>query len=189
MDALGIDRATLVGSSFGGAVAQHVALAAPERVERLVLLASVDANDPPQSWRKEWIYALGVVSLLTAMRVPWVGPRLRLKVAKPYTGWTPTWGEQEALEATRYTQLRGTARSAFKIMRDMSRADSVDTALITVPTVVVSGTADSRMPPSVGEAIAARIATSRHVVLPECPHGLANHQPDAIAELLADMRS
>jgi 2-hydroxy-6-oxo-octa-2,4-dienoate hydrolase len=186
MDALGIDRATVVGSSFGGAVAQHVALGAPERVERLVLLASVDANDPPQSWRKEWLFAVGIVSLLTAMRFPWVGQRLRLKVGKPYTGWSTTWGEHEALEATRYTQLPGTARSAFKIMRDMSRAEGVDTSLITVPTLVVSGAADSRMPPRIGEAIAGRIGNSRHVVLPECPHGLPTHQPEAIAQLLAD---
>ena len=90
------------------------------------------------------------------------------------------------LEATRYTQLPGTARSAFKIMRDMSRAEGVDTSLITVPTLVVSGTAEARMPPRIGEAIAGRIANSRTVVLPECPHGLAMHQPEAIAELLAD---
>src|SRR5438105_1061549 len=32
MDALGIDQATLVGNSFGGAVAQRVAAVAPERV-------------------------------------------------------------------------------------------------------------------------------------------------------------
>ena len=99
MDALGIDRATVVGSSFGGAVAQHVALAAPERVDRLVLLASVDANDPPQSWSKEWLFAAGIVSLLTAMRFPWIGSRLRLKVGKPYTGWSTSWGEPEALDA------------------------------------------------------------------------------------------
>ena len=37
MDALGIERATLVGHSFGGVVAMHAALIAPERVTALVL--------------------------------------------------------------------------------------------------------------------------------------------------------
>ena len=40
LDALAIDRAHLVGRSMGGAVAQHVALLAPERVASLVLCAS-----------------------------------------------------------------------------------------------------------------------------------------------------
>lgn len=40
MDAVGLERATVVGHSMGGFVAQQVALAAPERVERLVLISS-----------------------------------------------------------------------------------------------------------------------------------------------------
>ncbi|MGH9939167.1 MAG: alpha/beta fold hydrolase, partial [Blastocatellia bacterium] len=40
MDAKGIKRATLVGHSMGSFVAQGVAIAAPERVERLVLVGS-----------------------------------------------------------------------------------------------------------------------------------------------------
>jgi non-heme chloroperoxidase len=40
MDALGIERAAVVGHSMGSMVAQQVALMAPERVERLVLVGS-----------------------------------------------------------------------------------------------------------------------------------------------------
>jgi pimeloyl-ACP methyl ester carboxylesterase len=40
MDAKGIKRATLVGHSMGSIIAQGVAIAAPERVERLVLVGS-----------------------------------------------------------------------------------------------------------------------------------------------------
>ena len=40
MDALGIDRATLVGSSFGGAVALRVALVAPDRIRGLALVSA-----------------------------------------------------------------------------------------------------------------------------------------------------
>jgi len=184
MDALGIGDATVVGSSFGGSVAQHVALLAPERVSRLVLLASLDAHDPPRSWKEEWLYACGIVALLTATRLPWLGRRLRLKVAKPYTGWTTEWDEHAAIDATEYTQLPGTARSALKIMRDMTHAAGADTTLIAASTLVVSGSADTRMPPSVGEAIAAQIAGARHVVLTDCPHGLSNHQPQSVADLI-----
>ena len=49
MESLHVDRATLVGCSFGSNVALDVALAHPERVERLVLVSpSVgDGNDSP----------------------------------------------------------------------------------------------------------------------------------------------
>ena len=40
MDAMGIYQATIVGHSMGSFVAQHVAVAAPERVKRLVLSGS-----------------------------------------------------------------------------------------------------------------------------------------------------
>src|SRR5687768_13080157 len=40
MDAKGIARATIIGHSMGGFVAQHVALAAPRRVSQLVLIGT-----------------------------------------------------------------------------------------------------------------------------------------------------
>ncbi len=55
MDAKGIARATLVGHSMGSLIAQHVALAAPERVERLVLVGSATTvrNEAVLEFRKE----------------------------------------------------------------------------------------------------------------------------------------
>ncbi|MGZ6144224.1 MAG: alpha/beta fold hydrolase, partial [Myxococcales bacterium] len=46
LDALQIERAHLVGLSLGGAVAQELALNAPERVRSLALLSSFAAQDP-----------------------------------------------------------------------------------------------------------------------------------------------
>jgi 3-oxoadipate enol-lactonase len=46
MDELEVERAHVVGRSMGGAVAQHMALLAPARVESLVLLASFARLDP-----------------------------------------------------------------------------------------------------------------------------------------------
>ena len=40
MEAVGIERATLVGDSSGGLIAQRVALDYPHRVSRLVLIGS-----------------------------------------------------------------------------------------------------------------------------------------------------
>ena len=47
LDVVGIDRYTLVGNSLGGAVALGFALAHPDHVERLVLMAPGGLNDLP----------------------------------------------------------------------------------------------------------------------------------------------
>jgi lipase len=52
MDDHGLERAPLIGHSFGGAIALHVAAAAPERVEKLVLVdpaLGLDADDVLQT--------------------------------------------------------------------------------------------------------------------------------------------
>jgi 3-oxoadipate enol-lactonase len=46
MDALDVGAACIVGRSMGGAIAQHIALLAPERVRALVLCASFARLDP-----------------------------------------------------------------------------------------------------------------------------------------------
>ena len=45
VDALGVDRVHLVGASLGGMIAQHVALARPEVVDRLVLVCTTPGGE------------------------------------------------------------------------------------------------------------------------------------------------
>lgn len=47
MDALGIDKATLIGHSMGGEVVMRMAAQAPDRVEKLILAASVPGDRLP----------------------------------------------------------------------------------------------------------------------------------------------
>jgi pimeloyl-ACP methyl ester carboxylesterase len=55
LDELGVERCTVVAASYGGWVAQQVASAAPERVERLVLLATLgEVVAPDEELRSFW---------------------------------------------------------------------------------------------------------------------------------------
>jgi lipase len=81
--ARGIERATWVGHSFGGLVAASLAQAAPERVERLVLLDPGLHVPPPQALvraerdRQDWSFASveGAVNALLASETVIATPR------------------------------------------------------------------------------------------------------------------
>jgi pimeloyl-ACP methyl ester carboxylesterase len=73
LDACGIDRAVLVGHSYGGGVALATARLAPERVEALVLLASVGPGC--LTWA-DWVLAAPVSGECSALVAWWLTPWL-----------------------------------------------------------------------------------------------------------------
>jgi pimeloyl-ACP methyl ester carboxylesterase len=93
LDALGIERAALVGNSFGGLVAQRVAVLAPERVEALVLVSSGASGIEPSprlqaAWEaEEKAFAEGgveaaVQSVADAWTLPGAPQQLRDRIAR-----------------------------------------------------------------------------------------------------------
>ena len=93
MDALEIDRATLVGNSFGGAVAQRVAAAAPERIVSLALISSPVSGIAPSPELKAVAQAeeaaldngdieAAVETVLAAWTLPDAPSQLRDRVAR-----------------------------------------------------------------------------------------------------------
>ena len=108
LDALGLDRATIVGNSMGGRVALEVGLTTPDRVDRLVLLA------PSLAWLRDrpWAPLLRLVPPQLGAVQP--APRLvveaivRRLIPGGQEGWTAA-GVDEFLRA--YLSPRG--RAAF----------------------------------------------------------------------------
>ena len=56
MDTLGIEKAHLVGNSFGGGIALRMATKHPDRVDKLVLMGSmgVPLRRSPRAWTAVW---------------------------------------------------------------------------------------------------------------------------------------
>jgi pimeloyl-ACP methyl ester carboxylesterase len=108
MDAMGLDRAHLVGNSMGGRVALEMAMLAPERVGRLVLLS------PALAWlrKRHWALPLKLVrpelGFLQPAPRPVVEAVVRRLVPGAKDGWTAA-GVDEFLRA--YYKPRG--RAAF----------------------------------------------------------------------------
>jgi pimeloyl-ACP methyl ester carboxylesterase len=108
LDALGIERAHLVGNSLGGRVALEVGLRDPDRVRRLGLLA------PSMAWRRErrWAPALRLLrpelGLLQIAPERAVDPIVRRLIPGGRDGWAAA-GVDEFLRS--YRTARG--RAAF----------------------------------------------------------------------------
>jgi pimeloyl-ACP methyl ester carboxylesterase len=144
LDDRGVERAVLVGHSYGGGVALSVAAAAPDRVEALVLLASV-GPDCLNGW--DWLLAAPVAgpacSLIGWKLTPWLararmrGPIRRLGVEEAarrhvntyvwgFARWDhgPLWrtfvAEQRALvrEAATFAALARRVRVPVLLMAD-----------------------------------------------------------------------
>lgn len=90
LDAVGADRANLVGLSLGGTVAMWLAANHPERVDKLVVAASKACWPPSQAWqdRSDLVRSEGTLALLDTLLGRWFTepfaggrPELRSKVA------------------------------------------------------------------------------------------------------------
>jgi 3-oxoadipate enol-lactonase len=181
LDHVGWDRCHLSGLSFGGMVAQEVAVTWPERVDRLALLATSPGGDHAS-------YPLEELADLPAAE------RGRRSLVLADRRWTPDWlathpedaalletlaaaqpAEETARQrAGRLAQLR--ARAGHDVLDRLGR--------ITAPTFVASGAFDGIAPVANGEAIAARIPDATlHVY--QGGHMFLLQDPAAFADLLS----
>ena len=70
LDALEIEKVSVVGNSFGGAIALALAKAHPERVNRLVLMGAAGINAPiSEGLEKVWGYTPGLEAMKGLMEV------------------------------------------------------------------------------------------------------------------------
>jgi 2-hydroxymuconate-semialdehyde hydrolase len=70
LDALEIEKVSVVGNSFGGAIALALAKAYPERVNRLVLMGAAGINAPiSEGLEKVWGYTPGLEAMKGLMEV------------------------------------------------------------------------------------------------------------------------
>jgi pimeloyl-ACP methyl ester carboxylesterase len=183
MDRLGIQRAAVVGHSMGGAVAARVALAAPERVERLVL---VDAATDRELERSAWLGPLlrpllPVIALLTLHRRWFRRLSLRSAVHDP-AHLTP-----EVLEGyIRPSRVRGTLRSMGALMAHHRRDKPIAYERIAAPTLILWGEHDRWIPPGRGEQLAARIPNARLRIVASAGHLPLEEQPEVSNKALLD---
>jgi pimeloyl-ACP methyl ester carboxylesterase len=186
----GAAPATVVGHSYGGGIAVLLAARRPDLVSGLVLVSSVGRAD-----------SIGVVD--HALALPWVGdaltaagllafgrvlPRLR-GLAAHVPGRQLAWIEA-SLPDQRYVEVA--SRFGRQIWRSfvfeqrtlMREIDDVEASLeiLRVPTVVVTGTWDVVVPPSVAASMARTIAGAELVTVARSGHFIPRDQPRVVAD-------
>ena len=186
MDRLGIERATLVGSSYGGAVVAACALDYRERVERLVLVSAVSNN----AAKRQLLLRLAAAPLAGDLVAPLIisSPRLMSwRLGKIYAD-----SSAHLLEPRRMTahhlplRYAATQRAVLKTLRrwDASRIEG-EAARITQPTLLVWGEDDRDVPLRDGERLHALVPHSRLIVFPSCGHLPQEERAEEFAGLVA----
>jgi len=177
LDAVGIDRAVLVGNSMGGRIAIEVGLQCPSRVAALVLFA-------PSLAFKRFREATPLVRLLAAElgAMPLVMPRplvltaLRMMFARPER-LRDTWYDAAADEFLRvFATPRG--RMAFlSAARQIYLEEAHGEAgfwdrlgALTPPALFLWGDADQLVPWRFSRHVEALLPDARSVVLEDCGH-------------------
>ena len=185
MSRLEIDRATLVGSSYGGAVAATVALDHAERVDRLVLIGAV-TNDAPKKFlllRATSSPVLGDVLgplLLGSRRV------LRLRMKKSYYRQGRALDEKKLASRHHGLSTVNTQRAVLRTLRRW-HAEYIqrEAHLIKQPTLLIWGENDPEIPLSDGERLRDSMPNARLIVFRDCGHLPQEEFPQQFVQVVA----
>ncbi len=174
MRGTGAVPAHVMGISMGGTIALQLALDFPDLVRSLVLVNTF-ARLRPRTVR-EWLYFLGRMFM-----VRFVSMEKQADMVVRHLFPRP---EQEEIRATLKRQILQADPKVYRAaMNALFRFDVRHRLTeIRVPTLVVTGAADTTVAPAVQEELARGIPNARHVVIPDAGHAVIVDSPDAFNE-------
>ncbi len=180
LDALGIDRADLVGNSFGGALALALAIRHPQRVRRLVLMGSVGVPfEITEGLDAVWGYTPSVENMRRIM---------------DYFAWDRALLTDELAELRYQASVRPGFQESFSAMFPAPRQRWVDAmtspeaAIRALPheTLVIHGRDDRVIPLSTSLTLADWIPRAQLHVFGRCGHWTQIEHAARFARLVSD---
>ncbi|HEY4095100.1 MAG TPA: 3-oxoadipate enol-lactonase [Baekduia sp.] len=177
LDRLGLERTSWAGVSLGGMVGMWLAIHAPQRIDRLVLLCTSAHLGPQQAWtdRAAAVRAAGTVDAVAdAVVARWL---------------TPAFADAHPdVRAWLRTMLAATPPEGYaaccEAIRDMDQR--AELGAITAPTLVISGVEDLAAPAAHQQLIAEAIPGARLVALSPAAHLAGVERADDVTALIAD---
>lgn len=187
MDELGIERATLVGSSYGGAVAATCALDYPLRVERLVLVDAV-INDDVKRQPMLQLAAAPLVGDIFSPLLLSTYSLTRWRMQKVYAKGAQRLLEDERMRA-HHRPLRASSahRAVIQTLRRWNAARiERDAHLIQQPTLLIWGEDDVDIPLEHGQRMFQKIPDARLMVFRRCGHLPQEEYPQEFIKLVTE---
>ena len=154
----GIERPVIVGHSFGGRVAIKFALRRPERVSKLILVASAGIE------HKSWL------TRVSASLSPFVPQAIRRRLLR-------------FVASSDYLAADGVKRETLKAI--VAENLEPDLHRIAVPTLLIWGDADHTTPLEHGRTMEREIPGARLTVIPGGDHGIPYRRCDEVVSAIA----
>jgi pimeloyl-ACP methyl ester carboxylesterase len=186
LDAHGVERAIVVGHSYGGAVSAWMAAFHPDRVAGLVLVSAA-ANRGALVPGDRWLAApligpIASAGLLWSTGVATQIPLLRRRIA--WAADLPP--EYLAAEGRRSLSLTITRTFLIEqrwLLRELPVLED-NLSRIRAPTRVLVGGADPFVPPSAGRELARQIRGAELIEIPDAGHVLNVQHPGRVADAI-----
>ena len=171
LDALGVDRAHVVGASMGGMIAQTIAARHPDRV---LSLASIMSNTGARFSGQPALRTYGILLRPAPIdRAGYVEHSVRVFAAIGSPGFPRDEAELRDIAGRSYDRGHDPAGAGRQLAAIVASGDRTPLLRrIAVPTVVVHGSADRLVRPSGGRATAKAIPGARLVVVRGMGHDL-----------------
>lgn len=172
---LKITKVHVAGSSMGGQIAQELALAAPEKIQSLMLLSS---------WAKGDAKFHAVIDMFGKLPDK-VDARLYWQVVLPWIFAEQFYATPEAVEQVINSMLEYPYPPTPQVLYHQSRAilesdTSLRLANIRCPTLVMVGKQDILTPVNFSKQIAEGISNNDFVIIEDSGHGLIAEAPEAV---------
>jgi 3-oxoadipate enol-lactonase len=178
MDELAIERASVVGLSMGGMMAQYLAIGHPDRVDKLVLADTTSFYEGAsvEMWRQR------AVAAESEGLEPLAGPTMERWFTPPFREAQP-----EAVARIRAIFVSNDARGYAGAARALAGFDvRAQLGRITAPTLWLSGDQDSACPPEQARQLASAFPHARFELIPSAAHIASVEQPEAFNTAVLD---
>ncbi|MBO54365.1 MAG: hypothetical protein CL886_01775 [Dehalococcoidia bacterium] len=179
LDHLSIDKTHIVGSSAGGPIAIQFALDNPEKTRTLGLVNTMSYTDRTERIRRQEELDILEDTSASSKRTQLANA---LDVRRPGLREAEPTHFQHLLDLNlkQYDGIVSTMRSYIDI------ADSIDLRLseITMPTVIIHGSSDTRIPIRCGKDLRDKIRGAIFHTVEGAEHGLLANEPDKVRNIL-----
>ena len=186
IDALGIEKAILVGNSAGGTISMQAALQYPERVQALILVdPAVYAGGGAPAWTRPILNTpqMNRIGPLISRQLQARGPEFIELAWHDPSKITPEImaGYQRPLQAENWDKALW-----FLTVSSQESGLAERVGELTLPTLVITGDDDRIVPTEQSLRLADALPNAQLVVVPQCGHLPHEEHPDLFMQAVTD---